>query len=187
MPCHNVISEMFMLLWITVSELKTILNEKYLASCPSWILPYEIFSMTVLNLGSHFPGEEKSKWEKEELICPWKFSLYKEFWMYRSTFSLYSMMQGNRKCNVWFLCCSCLHAVQSVYILTLTFLLLVHAFLHRNSVKLLSAITMHTLWVVKLHLSQTPTVHGYDLTFGCFLFFTFSSKLSHLANSLFWK
>lgn len=129
--------------------------------------------------------------EKEKLIFPWKVSLYKEFCTYRSIFGFCSMKPGNRKCKAWFLCCSCLHAVQSDYILTLTFfypfLFLVHAFLHRSSAKLWSAITMRILWVVKLQLSQTPPVNGYDLTCGFFFFFTLSSKLSHLANSLFWK
>lgn len=52
-------------LLITASEFQTTINEDYhaifvqsLASCPSWILHYEIFSSTVLNLGSHFLGRE---------------------------------------------------------------------------------------------------------------------------------
>lgn len=32
---------------------------------------------------------------------------------------------------------------------------------------------MHTLWVVKVQLLQTPTVKSYDLTFGCFFFLFF--------------
>lgn len=140
-----------------------------------------------LTLAVTFLGRKKQEREGKANI-PWKVSLYKEFWTYRSTFSLYSTKLGNRKCNTWFLCYSCLHAVQSDYILTLIFLFLVHAFLHRNCVKHQCYNNeCYTLWVVKLQLSQTPTVNGYDLTFGCFFFFSFSCKLSHLANSLFWK
>lgn len=137
-----------------------------------------------LTLAVTFMGRKKQGREGKTNI-PLKISLHKEFWMYRSTFGLYSMAPGNRKCNACFLCQSCLHTVQSDY--TLTFFFSVHAFLHRNTVKLLSATTMHILWVVKWQLSQIPIVNGYDLTFACFSFFTFSSKLSHLANSPFWK